>query len=58
MNIRRRKMFLRSRVWPVRRVDNLAAIFEPTVGSLTSHNPIGLHGVTGIAFVSIKDSRA
>jgi hypothetical protein len=33
-------MFLGSKVRPVRGADN--------VGSLTSHNPIGLHGVTGI----------
>jgi hypothetical protein len=42
-------MFLGSKVHPVRRADNLTAICEPIVldnmGSLTSHNPIGLHGL-------------
>jgi hypothetical protein len=40
-------MILRNEVRPVRRADKLAAICEPivldSVGSLTSHNPIGLH---------------
>jgi hypothetical protein len=31
-------MFLGSRAHPVRRADNLTAICEPNVGSLTSHN--------------------
>jgi hypothetical protein len=41
-------MFLGSKVRPVRRADNLTAICEPivwTLGSLTSHNPICLHGL-------------
>jgi hypothetical protein len=41
-------MFLGSKVRRVRRADKLTAICEPNcldnVGSLTSHNPIGLHG--------------
>jgi hypothetical protein len=35
-------MFLGSKVRRVRRADNLTAICEPIVGSLTSHNSIGL----------------
>jgi hypothetical protein len=42
-------MFLGSRARPVRRVDNLTAICKAdcldSVGSSTSHNPIGLHGL-------------
>jgi hypothetical protein len=41
-------MFLEIKVRRVRRPDNLTAICEPTVdnvGSLTSHNPIGLQGL-------------
>jgi hypothetical protein len=42
-------MFLSSRARPVRRADNITANREPdclnNVGSLTSHNPIGLHGL-------------
>jgi hypothetical protein len=40
-------MFLGGKVWRVHRADNLTAICEQivyNVGSLTSHNPIGLHG--------------
>jgi hypothetical protein len=36
-------MFLGSKVWRVRKVDNLTTICEPIV--LTSHNPIGLQGL-------------
>jgi hypothetical protein len=41
-------MFVESRARPVRRADNLTAISESivcldNVGSLTSHNLIGLH---------------
>jgi hypothetical protein len=46
MSTRSRKiMFLRSRARPVRRADNLTAICvdcRDSVGSLISHNPIGL----------------
>jgi hypothetical protein len=40
-------MFLGRKVLRVRRGDNLIAICEPIVyvGSLTSHNPIGLQGL-------------
>jgi hypothetical protein len=41
-------MFLGSKVRLVRKADNLTAIYEPildNVGSLTSHNPIGLQGL-------------
>jgi hypothetical protein len=38
-------MFLGSKARPVRKADNLTAICESTVGSSTSHNPIGLHGL-------------
>jgi hypothetical protein len=42
-------MFLGSKVRPVRRTDNLTTICEPfcldNVGSLISHNPIGLQGL-------------
>jgi hypothetical protein len=38
-------MFLGSRARLVRRADNFAAICLDNVGSLTSHNPIGLHGL-------------
>jgi hypothetical protein len=42
-------MFLRSKARAVRTADNLTAIYEPicldNVGSLTSHNPVGLHGL-------------
>jgi hypothetical protein len=41
-------MFLGSKVRRVSRDDNLTAICEPsldTVGSLTSHKPIGLQGL-------------
>jgi hypothetical protein len=49
-------MFLRSKVWPVRKADSLTpmrADYLDTVGSLTSHNLIGLHGwpVTGIVLL-------
>jgi hypothetical protein len=47
-------MFLGSKVRRVRRADNLTAIWADcleNVGSLTSHKPIGLHGVTGIALL-------
>jgi hypothetical protein len=40
-----KKMFLGSKVWPVRGAENLTAICLDNVGSLTSHNPIGLHGL-------------
>jgi hypothetical protein len=42
------RMFLRSRARRARKADNLTAICEPIVGSVgssTSHNPIGLHGL-------------
>jgi hypothetical protein len=46
MSTRSRKiMFLGSRAWPVHRADNLAADCLDNVGSLTSHNPTGLHGL-------------
>jgi hypothetical protein len=38
-------MFLGSKVRRVRGADILTAISEPIVGFLTSHNPIGLHGL-------------
>jgi hypothetical protein len=40
-------MFLGSKVRLVHGADNLTAIYEPNdnVGSLTSHNPIGLYGL-------------
>jgi hypothetical protein len=42
-------MFLGSKVRPVRRADNLIAIYETdwldSVGFLTSYNPIGLQGL-------------
>jgi hypothetical protein len=44
-------MFLGSKVRPLRGADNLTAIYESIVqsldkvGSLTSHNHIGLHGL-------------
>jgi hypothetical protein len=38
-------MFLGSKVRLVRGTDNLNAIYKPIVGSLTSHKPIGLHGL-------------
>jgi hypothetical protein len=50
-------MFLGSSARSVRRADNLAVIGEPivyldNVGSLASHNPIGLHGLlTGMALL-------
>jgi hypothetical protein len=44
-------MFLQNRARPVRKADNLTAMCEP-IGSLTSHNPTGLHGVTGIALLT------
>jgi hypothetical protein len=30
---------------PVRKADNLATIYEPIVGTSTSHNPMGLQGL-------------
>jgi hypothetical protein len=41
-------MFLRSRARPVRKADNLSLLRADcldNVGSLTSHNPLGLHGL-------------
>jgi hypothetical protein len=42
-------MFVESKVGLVRRADNLTAIYEPScldyVGSLTSHNHIGLYSL-------------
>jgi hypothetical protein len=38
-------MFLGSKVRQVRKADNLSAIYLDNVGSLTSHNPIGLQGL-------------
>jgi hypothetical protein len=42
-------MFMGSRARLVRKADNLTTIYEPivldNVGSLTSHKPIGLHGL-------------
>jgi hypothetical protein len=38
-------MLLGSKVRPVRRSDSLAAICLDNVGSLTPHNPTGLHGL-------------
>jgi hypothetical protein len=41
-------MFVESKVLPVRRADNLITIRADcldNVGSLTSHNPIGLQGL-------------
>jgi hypothetical protein len=38
-------MFLVSRVRPARKAHKLTAICEPSVGSSTSHNYIGLHGL-------------
>jgi hypothetical protein len=40
-------MFLRSRALLVHRADNLTVIYDSldNVGSLASHNPIGLHGL-------------
>jgi hypothetical protein len=38
-------MFLGSKVQPVCRVDNLRVDCLDSVGSLTSQNPIGLHGL-------------
>jgi hypothetical protein len=41
-------MFIRNRAWQVDKAESLTAIYEPIVdniGSLTSHNPIGLHGL-------------
>jgi hypothetical protein len=49
MNTRSRKMFLGSRARPTRKADILADICWANcldnVGSSTSHNPIGLHGL-------------
>jgi hypothetical protein len=43
------EMFLLSRARPECKVDNLTAIYEPisykNVGSSTSHNSMGLHGL-------------
>jgi hypothetical protein len=48
-NRSRKIMFLGSKMLPVSRVKKLSAICKPTVNddvrSLTSHNPIGLHGL-------------
>jgi hypothetical protein len=48
-------MFLGSRARPVRMTDNLTTIWADcldNVGSLTSNNPIGLHGLLrGIAIL-------
>jgi hypothetical protein len=48
-------MFLGSKVRPVSRADNLTAIYladcPDNVGSLTSHNPIGLQACYGIALL-------
>jgi hypothetical protein len=46
-------MFLGSKVRLVRKADRLTAISEPSVynvGSLTSHNPIGLQGLLRDSF--------
>jgi hypothetical protein len=43
-------MFLGSKVRQVCKADNLTAIYEPIVGSLTSHNPIGLQGLLQDSF--------
>jgi hypothetical protein len=47
-------MFLGSKVQLVRKADNLTAIYEldclDNVGSLTSHNPIGLQGLLRDSF--------
>jgi hypothetical protein len=52
MSTRSRKiLFLVSGTLPVRRADNLTTICLYNVGSLTSHDPIGLHGLLrGIAY--------
>jgi hypothetical protein len=42
-------MFLGSKVRWVRKADNLTAIYD-NVGSLTSHNPIGLQGLLRDSF--------
>jgi hypothetical protein len=45
-NIKKKTMFLGSKVRLVRGADNLTAIdCVDNVGFLTSHNPIGLHGM-------------
>jgi hypothetical protein len=49
MSATSREIFLGSRARLMRKADNLTAVCEPTVylesvGSSTSHNPIGLHG--------------
>jgi hypothetical protein len=47
-------MFLGSKVWRVRSADNLTTISADcldNVGSLTSHNPIGLQGLLRIALL-------
>jgi hypothetical protein len=49
-------MFLWSKLWLVPGADNLTGIYKPivynldNVGSLTSHKPIGLHGLFGDSF--------
>jgi hypothetical protein len=41
----KQKMFLGSEARPVRKADNLNAECLDRVGSSTSHNPVGLHGL-------------
>jgi hypothetical protein len=43
-------MFLGSKVRLVRKADNLTADCLDNVGSLTSHSPIGLHGLLRDSF--------
>jgi hypothetical protein len=52
MSTRRlQKMFLRNKVRPVRRANEfLRADCLDNVGSLTSHNPIGLHSLLRVSF--------
>jgi hypothetical protein len=47
-------MLLGSKMRQVRRADSLAIIYKPlvcNVGSLTSHKPIGLHGLLWESFI-------
>jgi hypothetical protein len=49
---------LGSKMWPVRRADNLATNCNLNVYTITSHDSIGLHGDLVLAVLVMVNSRA